>query len=322
MSSLLTVQDLCVRFVSRRKTVSQPLRGVNLNLGRGEILGIVGETGCGKTLTGLAILGALSANARVSGQICYEGQELTSLDEQTRAKLRGTSLALIPQNPAAALDPVHTIGTQLQLLARRHLDRRHSAAVDLIDSELAAVGLTDPERVRRSYPHELSGGMLQRVVIAAALLARPRLVVADEPTTALDVTIERQILNLIRDRQHQLGVSVVLVTHDIGVVESTCDKVAVLYAGRTVEQGLVADVLSHPSHPYTRGLLAALPRKKHGDGPLTAIPGSVPVDTMRLKGCAFADRCGSVRPDCTEGEPPNTSVGPGHTVECRYPEQA
>ena len=315
---LLDVRDLVVEFHRKGVLASTPLRGIDLRVERGEIVGLIGETGCGKTMTGRAILGALPSDARTSGQAIFDGRDLLSLGSAERDQLRGRRMGLIPQNPGSSLNPVHSIGVQLGLLVRRHLELRGRDATARIDEELVAVGLDDPARIRAAYPFELSGGMLQRVCIAAALLPRPQLVVADEPTTALDVTIERQILELIRQRQRELGDSVLLITHDMDVVASICDRVVVLYAGRSIESGPTSQVLKSPRHPYTVGLLAALPSSSRRGQPLAAIPGSVPAQVAALQGCAFAPRCFNCQPDCSDGIPPNAFPEIEHAVECRH----
>jgi len=315
---LLAVRNLAVEFRVKGTTTASPLRGIDLDVGQGEIVGVIGETGCGKTLTGRAILGALPARAQVSGEVVFDGRDVLAMERSERDRLRGASLGLIPQNPGSSLNPVYNVGFQLGLLARRHLGLRGRDAIARIDDELAAVGLDDPARIRAAYPFELSGGMLQRVCIAAALLPRPRLVVADEPTTALDVTIERQILELIRQRQRELGASVLLITHDMDVVASICDRVVVLYAGRSVESGVSAEVLASPRHPYTVGLLGALPSGVRRGQTLVAIPGGVPAHFAAVQGCAFAPRCFNCQPDCLDGIPPTASIPTGHAVECRH----
>ncbi|MEU9240760.1 ABC transporter ATP-binding protein [Streptomyces sp. NPDC048385] len=316
MSNLLEVTDLAVAFPRRGLPPSRPVRGVDLAVPSGQVLGIVGESGCGKTLTGMAILGLLPAQARLSGSIRLEGTELTTLPPDRRAALRGGSISLVFQDPGTAFNPVLTIGRQLRQVARRHLglDRR-SADTTALD-HLGRVGLPDPGRVAASFPHELSGGMLQRAMIAMALISGPRLLILDEPTTALDVTVARQIMRLVLELQAELGFTVLLITHNLGVVADVCGSTAVMYAGRVVEHGRTGEVLRHPRHPYTRGLLGAVPGQGTPGRPLTAIPGSVPGDPGNVRGCAFAERCPVARDACTDSDPRLTAVGTTQEVAC------
>lgn len=316
MSTLLEVTDLAVAFPRPDLPPSRPVRGVDLAVPSGQVLGIVGESGCGKSLTGMAILGLLPPQARVTGSIRLDGTELTTLPPARRAALRGGSISLVFQDPGAAFNPVLSIGRQLRQVARRHLevDRKGADAVAL--DYLGRVGLPDPARVAASFPHELSGGMLQRAMIAMALISGPRLLILDEPTTALDVTVAQQIMRLVLELQAEMGFTVLLITHNLGVVADVCDSTAVMYAGRVVEHGRTGEVLHHPRHPYTRGLLGAVPGQGTPGRPLTAIPGSVPSDPGGLRGCAFAERCPAVRDICTDSDPRLTAVGTTQEVAC------
>ncbi|GAA3737977.1 ABC transporter ATP-binding protein [Leifsonia bigeumensis] len=314
MSELLVVDDLTVTFLERGKPKNRPLRGISLTIGEGEILGVVGETGCGKTLTGLAVLGLLPQGAQPNGRIVLDGveQDFTKPSADTRGRI----VSLVFQNPGTAFNPVFTIGAQMRDVIRRHRGLRRGEAREHILHYLAEVGLPDPDRVYRSFPHELSGGMLQRAMIAMALLCEPRLLVLDEPTTALDVTIAKQILQLIRRLRDQFGFGVLFITHNLGVVNELCDRLAVLYAGRVVESGPTAEVLQDPQHPYTRGLLNALPSRQTPGSPLEAIPGAVPGNLLAVTACAFADRCRYAIAACREIDPLLEELSAGHGVAC------
>ena len=275
---LLAVRDLAVSFVTRDGTTAG-LDGVSLEVGQGEIVGLVGETGCGKTLTGLAVLGLLPRTARVTrGSVTLAGRELVGLSQGALRDVRGSSVAMVFQNPASAFNPVFTIGAQMRHVLGAHERLSKADATARIREGLAEVGLPEVDRVERAYPHQLSGGMLQRAMIATALLCRPRLLIADEPTTALDVTIEAQILRLIRRLQETRGFSVLFITHDLAVVRSISDRVVVLYAGRVAEAAATAGLFEAPAHPYTRGLMAAVPRASGRRETLASIPGHVPAD--------------------------------------------
>ncbi len=316
---LLSVRGLEVEFATPRG-VARVLTGVDLEVGRGEVVGLVGESGCGKSVTALALLRLLRAPGRIAGgSVRFHGRELTTLPEAEMRRVRGRGIAMIFQAPRESLNPVLTIGEQLGLLLARH-DRLAGAAARLRARELCEmVELPDPERVRRAYPHELSGGMCQRAMIALALACRPALLVADEATTALDVTVQLQILLLLRRLRETLGLAQLLITHNLGVVAEACQRVAVMYAGEIVETAPVGELFAAPWHPYTRRLLAARPRI--GAPPAgEPIPGSVPDPLARPPGCPFHPRCHRARPDCAARHPGLEELAPGHQVRCYYPE--
>jgi oligopeptide/dipeptide ABC transporter ATP-binding protein len=289
--TVLDIRDLHVSFSTPRGRL-HALVGVDLSVRRGESIGLVGETGSGKTVTALSVLGLLPPTATVSGaRLAAAGVDLLDASPELIRRVRGGSVAMIFQNPDTSLNPVFTIGKQLEHVVRRHLGVDRKAARDRVRTSLEEVGLPDVVRVLRSYPHELSGGMKQRAMIAMALSCEPELLVADEPTTALDVTVQAQILELLREIQQARGLSILHVTHDLGVVADSCDRVGVMYAGRIVELGPTTSVLGEPRHPYTRGLLDALPRPGAGGRPLRAIGGTVPSNPGAVVGCPFAPRC-------------------------------
>jgi peptide/nickel transport system ATP-binding protein len=313
---LLEVEDLAVRFVTPDGTTTG-LDGVSLEIGAGEIVGVVGETGCGKTLTGLSVLGLLPRTARVArGSIRLDGRELLGLSDAELRRVRGSDVAMVFQNPSSAFNPVFTVGWQMRAVLGAHERLPKDAATARIRETLADVGLPEADRVLKAYPHQLSGGMLQRAMIASALLCRPRLLIADEPTTALDVTIEAQILRLIRRLQEERGFSVLFITHDLGVIRSVSDRVVVLYAGRVAECAPTETLFGHPEHPYTRGLMAAVPRAGGGRQALASIPGSVPADVGTIPGCAFADRCPIAIERCSVEQPDLRVLATAHVAAC------
>jgi peptide/nickel transport system ATP-binding protein len=313
---LLGVRDLAVSFVTPDGTTTG-LDGVSVDVGQGEIVGLVGETGCGKTLTGLSILGLLPRTARVTrGTIALDGRNLLGLSDAELRNVRGSSIAMVFQNPASAFNPVFTIGAQLRHVLGAHERLPKAEAAARIREGLVEVGLPEVDRVLRAYPHQLSGGMLQRAMIAGALLCRPRLLIADEPTTALDVTIEAQILRLIRRLQETRGFSVLFITHDLGVVRSVSDRVVVLYAGRVAESAATQELYGRPAHPYTRGLMAAVPNPSARREALASIPGSVPADVGVVAGCAFAERCPVAVERCRAERPEVRDLGGGHLAAC------
>ncbi|MEI6406922.1 MAG: ABC transporter ATP-binding protein [Actinomycetes bacterium] len=308
---IIRVSNLAVDFASKGIVVNTPLRGVSFEVESGKTLGIVGETGCGKTLTGLSILNLLPPNAIRRGEIWLDGHG--ELNSQNMADVRGVQISFIFQNPHSAFNPVFTIEKQLKIVAHRQgLD--HHQGERIIRDRLKEVGLDDIDRVLTSFPHQLSGGMLQRCMIAMALLGTPKLLIADEPTTALDSTIARQILTLIYNLQKQYGFALILISHDVGLVSDIADNIAVLYAGRVVETGTTNLVLSDPKHPYTKGLLQAIPSASVVRGGLTAIPGQVPANTLTIVGCSFASRCSQVQASCAN-DPALKEIA-GRNVAC------
>jgi peptide/nickel transport system ATP-binding protein len=299
MTTILEITDLVVDFYSDGVLSNSALRGLNLSLEAGKTLGIVGETGCGKTLTGMAIMGLLPQNAVQRGDIRFS--DFGSLVPEKMSKLRGSQISVIFQNPHSAFNPVFTIGDQLRLVARKQGTQK-SDLEELLQARLRSVGLREPKRVLSSFPHELSGGMLQRCMIAMALISRPKLLIADEPTTALDSTIGQQVLDLMKSLQAEENFAMIFISHDVEVVSNVSDDIAVLYAGKVVEYGPSSEVMENPIHPYTRGLLGAIPSADKKRGQLASIPGNVPSNSLEILGCAFASRCSS-RFDACEVEP-------------------
>jgi oligopeptide/dipeptide ABC transporter ATP-binding protein len=292
------------------------LQGVDLELAPGEVLGVVGESGSGKSMLALSLMGLLPQPLAVrAGQAWWGGKDVFSLPPAQRRALRGGEMAMIFQEPMSSLNPVMRVSQQLGEVLRWHRGLEGAAAREEALQLLRRVEMPDPPRQLDSFPHELSGGMRQRVMIAMALAGRPRLLIADEPTTALDVTIQAQILELLRRIQRDDGMAVLLITHDLGVIAQMCDRVAVMYAGRIVEQGSVLDIFDRPGHPYTQGLLASRPRISAGSQWLTTIEGTVPPVGQLPPGCAFAPRCALAGPDCGV-VPPLAARGSGHQVAC------
>lgn len=307
--ALLELEDLHVRFGS-----ATILRGVSFSLEPGEILGVVGESGCGKSMTGLAIMGMLPAPGKVSdGSIKFEGRELTSLTSKEWLTIRGDQIGLVMQDPFTSLNPMMRVGDQIAEAYRLHQNlswpEARKKAVEMLD----LVGVPIPEQSARKFPHQMSGGQRQRVVIAIAFACQPKVLIADEPTTALDVTLQSQILRLIRDLQQKEKTAVILISHDIGVIGSLASRVAVFYAGRIVELGPSEQVLRNPAHPYTQALLAAMP--KRGVTELASLGGQPPDLSQKITGCAFKDRC-PVRCDQADEDPPGRNVIEGHQAAC------
>ena len=316
LATILDVSGLSTGIGTRGPEI---LSDVSLQLRAGEVLGVVGESGSGKSMLALSIMGLLPHPVLArAGRILLQGQDLLALPAQRLRALRGKDMAMIFQEPMTSLNPVMRVGQQIGEVLRWHLALQGAAAREEGIALLRRVEMPDPQRQIDAYPHELSGGMRQRVMIAMALAGRPRLLIADEPTTALDVTIQAQILDLVRKLQRENGMSVLLITHDLGVIAEMCDRVAVMYAGRVVEAGTVLDIFDRPAHPYTRGLLASRPRISAGDRWLSTIEGTVPAPGQMPQGCSFAPRCKLARAQCAQ-LPPLREVGPAHQAACVAP---
>jgi peptide/nickel transport system ATP-binding protein len=316
---LLEIENLKVIFHGDQGQTTHAVDCVNLAVERGQTLGLVGESGCGKTVTALAIMGLLSKNsAEVSGQIHFDGADLLSLPDRAMRNMRGDRLAMIFQEPMTSLNPLMTVGRQISEAIALHQGLSRRDAFDQAVEMLRRVHIPEPERRVHAYdyPHRLSGGMRQRAMIALALACDPTLLIADEPTTALDVTIQAQILDLIRELKASTGAAIILISHDLGVVAELCDKVAVMYAGEIVECAPAATLFVAPQHPYTVGLLGAVPRLDDNGGDLTAIDGLVPNLATLPPGCRFAPRCPFAREFCTHDLPKMSTVGIEHTSRC------
>ncbi|NCA11097.1 ABC transporter ATP-binding protein [bacterium] len=319
---LLEIRDLVTAFHTPAGRVPA-VDGVSLSIERGKTLGLVGESGCGKSVTAMSILRLVAAPGRIeSGRILLERDgrtdDLVRLSEPELRRVRGGRIGMIFQEPMTSLNPVFTIGDQIAEAVRLHRDVNPAAARARALEMLRLVRMADPERRLDEYPHQLSGGMRQRVMIAMALACEPDLVIADEPTTALDVTIQAQILELLADLRTRLGTAILLITHDLGVVAETCDDVAVMYAGKIVERAPAAELFADPRHPYTIGLLAARPGGRHA-GPLKTIPGMVPAPQDFPTGCRFHPRCAFARiPECAAAAAALQEISPGHFVRCPY----
>jgi peptide/nickel transport system ATP-binding protein len=300
---LLEVRELCVEFPTRHGPL-RALDGVSFDIAPGEILGVVGESGAGKSLTGAAIIGLLEPPGRVcGGQILLEGQRIDDLPPEAMRRLRGKRIGAIFQDPLTSLNPLYTVGRQLIETLRTHLPLNAAQARERAIDLLRQTGIPAPEARLEQYPHEFSGGMRQRVVIALALAGEPQLIIADEPTTALDVAVQAQIIALLRGVTQAHGASVMLITHDMGVIAETCDRVAVMYAGRIVEIGPVDEVIHHPAHPYTAGLMASVPSLADDGGRLAQIEGALPRLDEIPSGCAFHPRCPKASPRCSDERP-------------------
>ncbi len=314
--ALLEVEDLQVSFATRDGTV-QAVDGLDFQLEKGETLGVVGESGSGKSQAMLAIMGLLADNGRARGRIRFLGERLDALTPAARRRLRGNRMAMIFQDPQTSLNGHLSIERQMTEVLQVHQGLNRRQARRRAIEALSAVGIPDPARRIRRYPHEFSGGMRQRVMIAMALLCRPDLLIADEPTTALDVTVQAQILDLLADLQKRHAMSILLITHDLGVIARLSDRVLVMYGGRACEEAPVEALFDQPRHPYTRALLDAVPRLDlPPEARLTAIPGQPPTLLGRPAGCPFHERCPEALPRCAETAPTAHQVAPGHRVFC------
>ena len=317
METLLRIDNLQTHFFSAGKVV-KALDGISFEIKAGEVFGLVGETGCGKSVTALSVLRLIPfpPGRIIAGSIRFKDTDLLSLSPEEMRRCRGKEISMIFQEPMTSLNPVFRVGDQMSEVIRMHQGLGRSAAIEAAVGMLERVRIPDARKVAGQYPHQLSGGMRQRVMIAMELSCRPALLIADEPTTALDVTIQAQILRLLREMRREMGTSILLITHDLGVVAQMCDRVAVMYAGSIVEQAGVADIFQTPRHPYTQGLWGAIPLIDDEKSSLAVIPGTVP-DLSRLpEGCKFRPRCERCFEPCDRTRPEMVAVRPDHLVAC------
>ncbi|MCK6264245.1 ABC transporter ATP-binding protein [Vibrio sp. ZSDE26] len=314
--TILSIRDLHVHFPGFLSKV-HAINGCSLNLKHGELLGLVGESGCGKSLTSTACLGLLPQNALISGEIIYNDRNLLTASDQDLSTIRGKDIAMIFQNPMTALNPYFSIGQQMRDIIIAHHACSHDEAETRSLASLNKVHLPDPDIALNKYPHQFSGGQLQRIMIAIALSCEPKILIADEPTTALDVTIQAQIILLLRELVSSENLSVIFITHDFSVVASMCDRVAVMYAGKIVEQAEITQLFSDPQHPYTQGLLQSVPELGNQNRTLYAIKGGLPDMRKPPKGCAFFERCQSSSEQCQQ-QPPTEIWQQGRMVRCHH----
>ena len=321
--TLLEVKDLKTEFKRGKKDWITAVNGVSFNVNAGEIVGLVGESGCGKSVTSLSVMRLHSKmTTRISGDISFGGKHLLKLSEKEMQSIRGNDISMIFQEPMSALDPIMRVEKQLAEAITLHNTSLSKAEVhDRSVAALKQVGIPEPEMTLKNYPHELSGGMCQRVMIAMAMACEPKLLIADEPTTALDVTIQAQILALMEQIRDQRNTGILLITHDLGVVAETCSRVIVMYAGNIVEEAPVDELFSNPHHPYTQGLIASVPRLGKRVKRLPSIPGSVPDLSAMPEGCRFAPRCKYATEACHRTVPTTHQVAAGHTCACLYTKQ-
>ncbi len=314
--NILSVQNLHTSFHTDKGEV-KAVNGVTFNLEKGKILGIVGESGSGKSVTAYSIMRILEKNGRITeGKILYKGQDIAEFSEKQMREFRGKCCSIIFQDPMTSLNPVFTIGNQLREAIELHTDRKGKEAEARAIEMLTLVGVNEPEKRVKQYPYELSGGMRQRVMIAMALACEPDILIADEPTTALDVTIQAQILELMQSLQKKLGMAIIMVTHDLGVIADMCDEIIVMYGGRVCERGTAEDIFYRPHHEYTKGLLRSIPNVDRIGEKLIPIPGT-PINLLNMpKGCAFCPRCEEAMKICIEEQPPEMQMPDGHFASC------
>jgi peptide/nickel transport system ATP-binding protein len=316
MASLLEVEDLTIQFSSETGYVTV-VNHIDFNVNKGETLGIVGESGCGKSVTSLAIMRLLAKNGKITeGRIKLGGEDLLELNEKGIRKIRGNQISMIFQEPMTSLNPVLTVGKQITEVLRLHAGVKKSEAKSKVVDLLKRVGIPRADEIYSEYPHQLSGGMRQRIMIAMSIACNPQLLIADEPTTALDVTIQAQILDLLKSLRNSMGMSMILITHDLGVVADMCDRVMVMYSGEVIESANVRTLLKNPKHPYTFGLIQSTPQKSRGLRRLYTIPGNVPSPGERTVGCRFAPRCDKVMDICLQKNPESVQIEEGHHVKC------
>ena len=311
--SLLGVRDLNIYFRSAADSVNV-VSNLNFAIKESEIFGLAGESGCGKSITALSVLGILPSNARAEGEISFKGKNLLALDRESIRRIRGNEISMIFQEPMTSLNPVLTIGYQIAEVLMTHKSMGKKDAMDKAVELLRSVRIPSPELRAREYPHQMSGGMRQRVMIAMAIACNPALLIADEPTTALDVTIQAQILELIQGLREEKKMSILFITHDLAIISENAVRVGIMYAGRLMELAETRDVFSNPRHPYTMGLLDSLPQQKGKD--LKPIPGFVPRPEALPPGCKFSDRCSYVRDYCRQQEPQLSEIAPSHFSRC------
>ena len=313
---ILSVQNLHTSFQTSKGDV-HAVNGVSFNLDAGKILGIVGESGSGKSVTAYSIMRILESNGDITeGQILYKGKDITKFTEKEMREFRGKCCSIIFQDPMTSLNPVFTVGSQLKEAIELHTDRKGKAAEERAIEMLTLVGVNEPEKRVKQYPFELSGGMRQRVMIAMALSCEPDILIADEPTTALDVTIQAQILELMQDLQKKLGMAIIMVTHDLGVIADMCDEIIVMYGGRVCERGTAEHIFYNPKHEYTKGLLQSIPNVDRMGEKLVPIPGT-PINLLNMpKGCAFCPRCENAMKICLDEVPPEMLMPDGHFAAC------
>ncbi len=314
--SFLTVSNLAVEFTKDKKTIT-PISGVSFEMEAGEVMGVVGETGSGKSLTAQAIMGLTRfVGGKATGSVLFKGRDLLAISEKEMQSIRGAKISFIPQNPMTSLDPVYRVGEQIVegLMKHSKIDKRQARqkALDIMEQ----LRIPSPDRVYMQYPHQLSGGLKQRIVIAIGLVTTPELLIADEPTTALDVTVQAQIMRLFKEQAVANGIGLLLITHDLGVVAQVCDKIAVMYAGNVVEQGSIEAVFTAPKHPYTKALLACIPHMGMKKGSLSAIGGNVPNAANYPSGCRYHTRCADFKPLCREEVPVLIDLEAGARVSC------
>ena len=318
---LLEIKDERLSFFTPAGEV-KALNGVSIHMKEGEVLGIVGESGSGKSVTAYSLMGLTAHPGKlIGGTLDFNGHRVNDMTEKEMRKMRGNEVSIIFQDPMTSLNPVYTIGNQIEEVIRLHTNKTKQEAKERARELLTLVGINEPDKRLKQFPHELSGGMRQRIMIAIALACEPKLLIADEPTTALDVTIQAQILELMMDLKEKLGMAIIMITHDLGIIAEVCDEVSVVYAGQIVEHGTLVDVFNHTRHPYTEGLFGSLPNIEIKRNRLSPIPGLMPDPTDLPKGCCFAPRCKYATPECEKARPGKKWLSDTHYVRCsRYDE--